>query len=295
MMNSYKKESELKGVQERLLNQDAFRCAGLKQLEGAMGSGSGQRGLLFSSGDSYMAQRMCDLVEQCAILPLNNAAKASLKSVDLPLKDWAESGTLDFPDGHFDLLVVIDGINEVDDDLAFFKECHRVLRPNGRLIFRSVQCRPNSVFSWAVRKFLFVSPDFVRVGYPRAKIFKLLRDGFDVPADISFGGFFSTWQSLFAHGIANRLCGGLYMRESGDDRDFVRIQRRAYKLFLLGAPFRWLSLLLDKLLPFLPRYQFVMSTKPRGVWRSRDVPKLRDGRSIAHAALNSKIGTAVEF
>ena len=43
---------------------------------------------------------------------------------------------------------------------------------------------------------------------------------------------------------------------------------------------------------FLPDHHMVLRAKRRMMWVPRVTPRLRDGRSIAEAALGSKIGTA---
>lgn len=48
-------------------------------------------------------------------------------------------GTLDalpFPDASFDVVLCRDGLRRCKEPVAFFKELHRVLRPNGRLILQ---------------------------------------------------------------------------------------------------------------------------------------------------------------
>ena len=66
-------------------------------------------------------------------------------------------------------------------------------------------------------------------------------------------------------------------------------------LAIMAYPLMWLlSKLEEKLLFFVPGHNMVAKTKRR-VWRARKQPILIDGRSIAEAAINTKIGTAAPF
>ena len=70
--------------------------------------------------------------------------------------------------------------------------------------------------------------------------------------------------------------------------------KRALTVFTAFTPVFWLAGVLDAVCFFLPEHHMVLRAKRRMMWVPRVTPRLRDGRSIAEAALGSKIGTAAE-
>ena len=72
----------------------------------------------------------------------------------------------------------------------------------------------------------------------------------------------------------------------------VRRLKRAAAVYAAFLPLFWLAEILDAVFFFLPDHHMVLRAKRRMMWVPRVTPRLRDGRSIAEAALGSKIGTA---
>lgn len=112
---------------------------------------------------------------------------------------------------------------------------------------------------WALLPTPQRSPN-VRPGYTEAQLFGILKDGFDVKESLTYGRIFSE--------LASNL--------------------------ELNSTLNSLGLWLDKPL-FFTRGYHLMALAKRRPWRPRRAPILSDGRSIAEAALQSKIGTAFEF
>ncbi len=73
-------------------------------------------------------------------------------------------------------------------------------------------------------------------------------------------------------------------------KDVLYRYRRLNTLAGIAYPLLWL---LSKL-EFLPGHKLALKSRRR-LWRPRTTPKLVDGRSIAEAAINTKIGTAAPF
>jgi hypothetical protein len=66
--------------------------------------------------------------------------------------------------------------------------------------------------------------------------------------------------------------------------------RHVHTLAGIAYPLVWI---LSKM-EFLPAHKLLVKSRRR-LWRPRTQPKLIDGRSIAEAAINTKIGTAAPF
>jgi tocopherol O-methyltransferase len=65
------------------------------------------------------------------------------------LRDWYEN---QLPDGHFDVVQTVESLEHMPDLPGFFRECHRVLKPGGRLVAAAwMSCEDPSPLS---RRFL---------------------------------------------------------------------------------------------------------------------------------------------
>ena len=207
-----------------------------------------------------------DAVERFQDL-LDGRIKGS-KGVKMPYKDKT-----------FDFVIVIDAFERVQDVASLIIECHRVLRPTGRL----VAIVPNAK-SWSLVRSLQSGMGvndqrrgWVRSGYTEQKLFHELKDGFDVFRMQSFSRFFVE----FVDGIRLRLIESLGAREEDGDERVLRYYTVLYPLF-------WIGHQLDTLL-FFTRGHYLIATAKRRAWLPRKTPVLSDGRSITEAVL-SRIG-----
>ena len=105
---------------------------------------------------------------------------------------------------------------------------------------------------------------------------------------------------LFAYtplgALANRLARGPYNMppEKPGSEEFYHYSRLSAFASLV-YPLMWFLDKIERLLRgFVPGHNLIAKTKRR-VWRARRTPIFIDGRSIAEAALNTKIGTAAPF
>jgi SAM-dependent methyltransferase len=169
-------------------------------------------------------------------------------------------------------------------------QVHRALRPKTRLILH-VRRRRRSVIGLFRRWAGLADPARppVRNGFTPAELFDAIKDGFDVQETEAYGKFFTEFTELLAElfaGLVPDTCEEASLRPGSLKRALW-----AYRLF---TPFFWISAALDSVCFFLPCHHLVVRAKRRMLWVPRVTPRLRDGRSIAEAALGSKIGTAVE-
>jgi hypothetical protein len=135
-----------------------------------------------------------------------------------------------------------------------------------------------------------------RPGYTSGELFEVLKDGFDVPETDSYSTCCVEVPSLFCEAIANKLVHEPYNMpgENTGTEEFYHYTKLNVFATLV-YPLMWLlAKLEEKLLFFVPGHNMVAKTKRR-VWRARRQPVLIDGRSIAEAAINTKIGTAAPF
>ncbi|AKJ63819.1 class I SAM-dependent methyltransferase [Kiritimatiella glycovorans] len=283
--------------QEKLLRTSVRRRIRAGRLCEAVGTATNRSALEIGMGDAGLAVRLRQTGGDWHHVGIGPDALRSLDCVTGgPAGEWSPGGGLPFDDGSFELVVVDGALEWVEDESAFIRECHRVLQTDGRLILDVRHARRFSLMHcWRVllgeRR---GGEGGGRAGYTAHHLFDLLKDGFDVPGIDRYSGFFVELLGALATGLL-RLGGAAdcFRPQEDDQSQFYRYQK-VRLVSLLGMPLFMLADLLDRALFFLPRYRLLATTKRR-VWRERRIPKLRDGRSIAEAAINTRIGSAAPF
>ena len=288
--------SEVVRWQEKLFKRSVRRQMRLREIKELIGITTNQNCLEITSGDGVISSRLRDGGGRWKTLVLSHAAKASL---DWFLDDPAEvlqGPALNEPDGMFDLVLIVDALERVRDDYAFIKECHRVLKPDGRLVITAGR---KMVFSGLLRSMLGLSwhaKGLERSCYTNSELFEVLKDGFDVPDTDSFSTGCIEFPGLLCEAAANKLAHGVYnMPPEGTSTAEFYHYTKLNVFATLFYPLMWLlARMEEKLLFFAAGHNMVAKTKRR-VWRASKQPVLIDGRSIAEAAINTKIGTAAPF
>ena len=200
---------------------------------------------------------------------------------------------LPFENGMFDAIVVSDYLEFVPGDEKFVAECHRILKPSGRLIV----CVPRAG-SWSflrkLREWLGLVDQqagvAARAGYSESQLFMVLKDGFDVQESRTAIRFGAALADIFCQLMTGAISTEVVNADGGNTQ---RLQK-ALRYYSILQPLFWLATALDVFLHFTKGY-YIMARAKRRMWVPRRTPVLRDGRSIAEAALQSKIGTAAPF
>lgn len=229
---------------------------------------------------------------------ISEKAVASMRRV---LEDRVELLTetkLPFPDRAFDAIVIVDLLEHVRDDAQLIAECHRILKQSGRLIINVPHRKRWSVLR-PIRKLLGLTDaahGHVRPGYTQSELFELLKDGFNVEEVRTYSRFFSEALDTCIRFAIAQLSARKAPDPKGDMVDEQDLERmgRLFRLYSIVYPLFWLAAKLDSLLFFTSGYSLAARAKWRP-WIPRKTPVLRDGRSIAEAALTGKIGSAAPF
>ena len=183
---------------------------------------------------------------------------------------------LPFKKKQFDIVIVMDSLEKVAADGGLIEECHRVLKPDGRLILSVTHVK-----SWSladlVRRAIGLTPEnrgLVRKGYTESQLFNILKNGFDVVNMRSYSRFWVQFVDAMVQ---------FYLRRHPplSDSDGKRLMR-AYSI---AGPFFALATQLDMFLFFTRGHCLIASAKRR-TWRPREAPVLVDGRSISEAVLS---------
>jgi SAM-dependent methyltransferase len=173
----------------------------------------------------------------------------------------------------FDAVVIVDSLERIPDDARFIEECHKVLRPDGRLVLNVRRVKTWSLIR-SLRRLLGVGFDrqgLVREGYTESELFNVLKDGFDVLSMRTYSKVCMEFVDLWVEWIGRRLA------SRGD-----AAQRRLHSL---AGPVYWLAFQIDLLLVFNRGFRMIAVAKRRA-WRPRKTPVLVDGRSLTEAVLS---------
>lgn len=200
-----------------------------------------------------------------------------------------EDGRLPVEDQSFDVVVIVDFLEHIVDEAAFIHECHRILKPAGRLIVNvpfAARVAPLNL----VRNLAGQSDERIghlRRGYSRRQLFDVLKDGFDVQDIRRYSRLLIEASDVLARRRALRAADSAASHRP-DPITISRAQADAWRRF---AWMSWTAAQLDALLFLSPGYRLIVRAKRR-LWIPRKSPVLRDGRSIAEATLGARIGTA---
>jgi SAM-dependent methyltransferase len=197
---------------------------------------------------------------------------------------------LPFEEGAFDAVVASDILEFVEKPADLMAELHRVMRSKTRLILHVRRKRRTLVEMFRkISGLTDPTRPMIHPGFTPTELFDVLKDGFDVQETASYGRFFMEFASLLAElfaGLIPSSCEPAALNE--------RRLKRAAAVYAAFTPIFWLAGVLDVVFFFLPGHHMVLRAKRRMMWVPRVTPRLRDGRSIAEAALRSKIGTAAQ-
>lgn len=216
--------------------------------------------------------------------------------------DWAfhediDPGRLPYRDGSFDRVLIMDHLEWIEDDYAFMVDVHRVLKTAG-MLYVDVENRKRWSVWRPLRRLFGVEERAearVRAGYSEQDLFDILKDGFDLQEARTYSRFFVEGAETLQRMVLGAFVGGSPAEpdaEPADEAELLnrkidRIQSILYPLFLLSAKLDWLV--------FYTHGYRLYAIARRRLWKPRRTPKLRDGRTLADATLNTKIGTAAPF
>ncbi len=257
---------------DKVTGQQVLEISGDDALSAAMQNAGGGGGGVWNS--LAVSETQAELLSEAGI--------ARIHLADLP--------QLPFEDNSFDAVVASDVLEYVDKPAEFMAELHRVMRSKTRLILHVRRKRKTLVEIFRkISGLTDPTRPMARPGFTPAELFDVLKDGFDVQETTGYGRFFMEFANLLAElfaGVIPSACEPAALNE--------RRLKRAAAVYTAFTPVFWVAGFLDVLFFFLPEHHMVLRAKRRMMWVPRVTPRLRDGRSIAEAALGSKIGTAAE-
>ncbi len=287
-------DEEIRIWQDRLFARSIRRRRKLGRLSELVGDTSKMNCLEVSAGDGIISSSLRSQGGSWKTAVTTKTAADSLalscthNSVSL-----IDNCKLPYDDGSFDRVVIIDALKGIHNDYDFIRECHRVLKEDGWVIISESRRTTFSLVALFQRIF-DVSPIAKgqrRNGYKVNELFNILKDGFDVPATIIYSNGLLESAATIGEFVQTRLFQDYYwLVKKNTEKDLLYRYRRLHGLAGIFYPL----LVILSSLEFLPGHQLLVKSRRRR-WRPRLQPKLIDGRSIAEATINTKIGTAAPF
>lgn len=286
-------DGEIRLWQEKLFKSSVRRTRKLRKIESLVGNTSGLQCLEISSGDGMISSHLRSLGGSWRTAVSTESAADSLGYGINEKVVCFEHGQLPFDDQTFDMVVIVDALKGIAADHDFIRECHRVLKSDAWVVINEECRRPVSMTALFRRLFgLFpVAKGQKRNGYTHHELYNILKDGFDVPETLLYSNGLLEATATLGEAVQKLIIPHTYwmIRDKAAQDELYRY-RRLHMLARISYPLLWLLSLLD----FLPGHQLLVKSRRRP-WRPRLQPKLIDGRSIAEAAINTKIGTAAPF
>ncbi len=286
-------DTEIKRWQEKLLSRSIRRSRKLDRLTKLIGGTINLQCLEISAGDGSLSTSLRSLGGSWKTMVTHAEAADSLAYSIGEVTVLPEDGKLPFEDHTFDRVVIVDALEGLADDYEFLHECHRVLKNDCWVIISETRRAPVSLVALFQKIFGVtpVSSGARRNGYTVNELFNILKDGYDVPETITYSNGLFEAASTIGDFFQKSLTDGPYwkIRKQVREEELYKYNR-LYSIAGITYPISWL---LSKL-EFLPGHKLLVKSRRRH-WRPRVQPKLIDGRSIAEAAINTKIGTAAPF
>jgi ubiquinone/menaquinone biosynthesis C-methylase UbiE len=284
---------EIRLWQEKLYKRSIRRKRKVERLRGLVGQSMNLQCLEISAGDGIISTNLRELGGSWKTAVTTTSASDSLgysTSENIALID---NGQLPYEDGVFDRVVIVDALKGIAEDYDFLHECHRVLKNDGWVIISEDRRAPASLVALLQRIFgtAPIAKGLRRNGYTGNELFNILKDGYDVPETITYSNGLFEAAAAIGDAVQKSILKDHYwmVRASTSQEELYRYEK-LHMLAGISYPILWLLSRLE----FLPGHKLLVKSRRRH-WRPRLSPKLVDGRSIAEAAINTKIGTAAPF
>lgn len=195
-----------------------------------------------------------------------------------------DGGRTDHADQTFDVVVIIDFLEHIENDRAFIAELHRIMKSDACLIVNVPHFRKNSL----IRRLRLATGltdekhGHLRPGYDLPSLKAVCGEHFEITDQHSYSKFFVEFYDVLISLLLDRMSagnqpqavgtGGNGVGDSSADKskgnvvsgDDLNKHRKKFKLFSLIYPFVWLLAQLDRLLFWTQGHSLIVKARKLG-------------------------------
>ena len=191
-----------------------------------------------------------------------------------------EGSRLPLSDHAFDVVLIASGLDQWPDPLSLVKECHRVLKPAGRLVV-------NVPFAARVQPLRWLGLEMVR-GFTVSSVFELLKDGFDLQECRRYSRLLIELADAWARWWARRHVLHETASTASSAVAWCHAMATSWRRWSWLA---WAATQLDAFLFLSPGYRLVVRARRR-LWIPRKVPTENGRARMADAVRVGRAGSA---
>lgn len=251
-----------------LFNRSVLKQAKFRQIVAHLDDPAGKRALDIGADNGVISYLLRQRGGQWQSADLDQHTVASIRQLVGTDVHQLDGGVTPFPDGAFDLVVIVDFLEHIPDDRGFARELVRILSPGGQLIINVPHLRPGSLVT-RLRDAIGLTDEWhghLRPGYDLESIRSLLGASFVIEEAVTYSKAFSELIDTGLNGLYLRLQRGQGV-QGGSSKGAVitgsdmRKHRKQFLLLSALYPLLWSIAKLDTLLWFTPGHKLIVSAR----------------------------------
>ncbi len=253
----------------KLFGKSVLKQAKWREIDALLPPLSGSRGLDLGADNGVLSHLLRRKGGDWCSADMDARAVGAIRGLVGRRVIQIDGRTLPFGRGLFDVVVVADMLEHVEDDAGLVEELGRVLRPGGRLIVNVPHLKRFAALR-PLRLALGLTDSWhghVRPGYTLERLRRLLDGSFEIVAHRTYNRFFSelldiSLNYVYSRGIRSGGAGGL--KGTVVTGEEMSRHDRAFRWFSRLYPFMRLMVMLDLLVRPSRGYSLVVAAVRKG-------------------------------
>ena len=260
----------------KLFNKSVLKQRKLKEILQLLGHYEGKTCLDLGSDNGVISYYLRQGGGSWYSADLSETAVKSIESLVAQNVRLVSGMELPYPDSFFDIVVVVDMLEHVEDDKRFAAELARVLKIDGVLIVNAPNLKPFSPLR-AFRHLIGQTDEahgHLRPGYGETELRELFEKNFRILSSKTYSRFFSEFIDtaiVFAYSLLQKLSKS---KESGSDADAsdsskgllltqkdMKKFEKSFRLYSVIYPIVSAVSKLDCLIGFIPGFMRITAAK----------------------------------
>ena len=251
----------------RLFDRSVLKQAKYRQIVAALGDTAGKRCLDLGADNGVISYLLRRRGGSWASADLDRVTVDAIRGLVGDDVHQIDGRRLPFADASFDVVVIVDLLEQVEDDAGLVAEIQRVLRPGGLLVVNVPHLKTRSLLR-RLRDALGLTDAWhghLRPGYSRSSLERLLGSGFRIETARTYSGSFSMGIDTALNGGFHALQGRSAGQSAGKGTvvtgDLVAKSRKQFSLLSALYPALWLVARMDRLLFLQEGYMLIVRAR----------------------------------